>query len=616
MKKLIVILALALLAAANTVAAQTFILDNADSVPASEEANINSIASGLYSSSPGSMVVLITLPGPLNNIDRVAEEQFFSYKLNEAATPELNFLIVHSVSDNRLRIAHAEQCGVGSPEIRQIIADSRLLFSKGEYKDGYFFLYAKLKDAINTKKEQGISCVLNIEKNDKCEVLIKNGPAEGKIDVTFVDDGYLEKFSAPKRETLLKMIGEGIFSSDILAKKRDAFNFYLSEPQVAVAGGSLCEDSPHGSCDFTGITKDLKCPADVVVILSDRKFNTNELGKKISLSYSQFADETLIRSFGSKNYPGINDIEELKLLLDGRVLLHELGHAAFGLADEYANTGILSSDNPRRPNCAPDRATAASWWGYLVGQGEGDLKVGYFDGCSFTEDNVKPTKNSVMNDHLLTDSFGPVNEVQIGNTILKYRLGIDEEGVAPPPKLIAVPPNVESVLAQYIPQQYVQVVYSASQEYGVQPELVAAIIQKESDWIPDRVSEKNAIGLMQLTPITKEDLMTGASSTFCRNAPIDDPFDPAKNVFAGTCYFAYWKRVFVDVELALAAYNSGPTFITGLLNDCEAQAAQACEWEDIITDMELSKQIPFETSNYVAVVNRNYQNYLSIGRPT
>lgn len=51
----------------------------------------------------------------------------------------------------------------------------------------------------------------------------------------------------------------------------------------------------------------------------------------------------------------------------GVVLAHELGHALFGLADEYVEPG---NEFPtiKYPNCAPDLATATQWWGTLKDQ--------------------------------------------------------------------------------------------------------------------------------------------------------------------------------------------------------------------------------------------------------
>ncbi|MBS3067880.1 hypothetical protein J4450_04205 [Candidatus Micrarchaeota archaeon] len=95
-----------------------------------------------------------------------------------------------------------------------------------------------------------------------------------------------------------------------------------------------------------------------------------------------------------------------------RVFIHEFGHSFGGLADEYAPAWQKrepAEGLSRYPNCAPDLETAKRWWSDLEGQGEGDLKIGYFPGCSFVGEYFKPTKSSFMSASIM-QGFGPVNE--------------------------------------------------------------------------------------------------------------------------------------------------------------------------------------------------------------
>lgn len=103
-------------------------------------------------------------------------------------------------------------------------------------------------------------------------------------------------------------------------------------------------------------------------------------------------------------------------------LVHELGHA-FGLADEYTEKIIRrdeASDRPGYPNCAPNSKTAQLWWGDLVNKGSGELKVGYNDGCSYIQKNVRPTKNSVMKDPKRFKEYGVVNERHMQKVLDRY----------------------------------------------------------------------------------------------------------------------------------------------------------------------------------------------------
>lgn len=80
----------------------------------------------------------------------------------------------------------------------------------------------------------------------------------------------------------------------------------------------------------------------------------------------------------------------------------------------------------------------------------------------------------------------------------------------------------------------------------VDPRLVHAIIQQESEYNPHAISAKGAVGLMQLIPAT------------ARRFGVSNPFDPAENVQGGVSYLRYLLDLFGgDVPLSLAAYNAG-----------------------------------------------------------
>lgn len=87
----------------------------------------------------------------------------------------------------------------------------------------------------------------------------------------------------------------------------------------------------------------------------------------------------------------------------------------------------------------------------------------------------------------------------------------------------------------------------ASERYDVPVSLLKAVGKAESSFRTDVVSSAGAIGVMQLMPRTAKGL------------GVTDPYDPQQNIMGGAKYLRQMlDRYDGDVELALAAYNSGP----------------------------------------------------------
>jgi soluble lytic murein transglycosylase-like protein len=93
---------------------------------------------------------------------------------------------------------------------------------------------------------------------------------------------------------------------------------------------------------------------------------------------------------------------------------------------------------------------------------------------------------------------------------------------------------------------YNRIIHDMSSKYDIEPSLIRAVITVESNWNYNAVSNKGAIGLMQLMPSTAKDMAVG------------NPFNPEENIEGGTRYLRFLLDKFNDVPLALAAYNAGP----------------------------------------------------------
>lgn len=112
-------------------------------------------------------------------------------------------------------------------------------------------------------------------------------------------------------------------------------------------------------------------------------------------------------------------------------------------------------------------------------------------------------------------------------------------------------PYTESIPARALrsteySDRYDDYIVYASRRYGLDPDLIKAIIKVESDFYHRAVSPKGAMGVMQLMPGTADKL------------GVRRPFDPSDNISGGSKYLRKLLDMFNgNKTLALAGYNAG-----------------------------------------------------------
>jgi hypothetical protein len=138
------------------------------------------------------------------------------------------------------------------------------------------------------------------------------------------------------------------------------------------------------------------------------------------------------------------------------------------------------------------------------------------------------------------------------------------------PKIIQKQQDTKKIIS---PTEIDEIIKHASNSYGVDPELITAVVKAESDFDAGATSSKGAMGLMQLMPETAKEL------------GVKNCYNPVENIMAGTRYLkSLLNRYDGNVELTLAAYNWG-------MGNVERQPGR----------------LPQETRTYIARVNRFLQ---------
>ncbi|HEY8670732.1 MAG TPA: transglycosylase SLT domain-containing protein [Terriglobales bacterium] len=131
---------------------------------------------------------------------------------------------------------------------------------------------------------------------------------------------------------------------------------------------------------------------------------------------------------------------------------------------------------------------------------------------------------------------------------------------------------------------------------GLDPYLVASLIRQESEFNPVALSNKNAMGLMQLLPKVGKGV---AKQEKLKHFSASQLFVPAINLQLGTRYFRAMVDQFGGFEYALAAYNAG--------DDRVRDWQSVGKYRDV---QEFVESIPFtETREYVQAIMRNANVY-------
>ena len=158
------------------------------------------------------------------------------------------------------------------------------------------------------------------------------------------------------------------------------------------------------------------------------------------------------------------------------------------------------------------------------------------------------------------------------------------------------------------PAYYVAEISRTAQDFGLDPNLVLAIIRQESAFDETALSRAGARGLMQVMPATGRQM---ARKLRLKGFSTEDLWNPQTSILLGARHLADHLRYFRDSKdkrfhLALSAYNAGLDVVRKWSARFPAHDVD-----------EFVESIPYrETRNYVKLVYRNYQVYSYLQRET
>ena len=143
--------------------------------------------------------------------------------------------------------------------------------------------------------------------------------------------------------------------------------------------------------------------------------------------------------------------------------------------------------------------------------------------------------------------------------------------------------------------KYREEIISIAQECDVDSALIASVVNTESHFDEKALSNKGAIGLMQILPSTAQWIAMKNNIEFKE----ERLFEYDYNLKIGSYYLSYLIAYFGDVKLGVCAYNAGQGNVSSWLKN-----------KEFSSDGKTLKNIPFrETKEYLNRVLKSYNYY-------
>jgi soluble lytic murein transglycosylase len=138
-------------------------------------------------------------------------------------------------------------------------------------------------------------------------------------------------------------------------------------------------------------------------------------------------------------------------------------------------------------------------------------------------------------------------------------------------------------------KRYLKIIQNNSEKYNVNAYTILAMIKTESNFNKNAVSNKGAVGLMQLMPSTANFIAKKVG--FSENINL---YDGQTNLYLGICYLEYLFNRYGDETIVLYCYNAGEGVVS--------------KW----TESEIKSPPYKETREYIKKVKRRKKLYKAV----
>lgn len=167
--------------------------------------------------------------------------------------------------------------------------------------------------------------------------------------------------------------------------------------------------------------------------------------------------------------------------------------------------------------------------------------------------------------------YGKLLEERQRVAVLRHTIKVDFEKAS----ILAIINSFRTGLPHTEKKNISNLIFNVGEKYKINPALILAVIRVESSFNNYSLSDRGAVGLMQVQPVTALYIIKKYKAfseklhrykKYVEYLPADYLYNPDLNIKLGVVYFLGLIHKFKNLKLALFAYNAGPTAAVEILN--------------------------------------------------